>query len=133
MTTRLSDKAKDLLARPVIASLATIDPKGTPQITPLWIDVDGDNLVINTARGRVKANNIESNPHVAISVIDPENPYNVVAVRGTVVDITTDGADQHIDFLAHKYLGVDEYPMRQPGEERIKVTIRPDRISMQSD
>jgi len=131
MTDKLSAKARELIARPVLATLATLGTDGSPQVTPLWIDIEGDDLVINTARGRVKARNVERDPRVAISVIDPGDPYNVVTVRGTVVDITADGADAHIDRLAKKYLGVDEYPMRSPGEVRLKVRIRTDRIPMQ--
>src|SRR5580704_10730591 len=93
----LSERARELIARPVLASLATLNPDGSPQITPLWIDSEGDNLVFNTAKGRVKARNLEQDARVAVSVIDPDDPYNVVAVRGTVVEITTDGADAHID------------------------------------
>jgi len=127
----LSEKARQLIARPVLATLATVAPDGGPQVTPLWIEVDGDDLLVNTARGRAKARNVERDDRVAVSVIDPDDPYNVVMVRGTVVAITTDDADAHIDHLAKKYLGVDEYPMRQPGEVRLKLRIRTDRITMQ--
>jgi len=131
MTDKLSAKARELIARPVLATIATVGTDGSPQVTPLWIDAEGDDLVVNTARGRVKARNMERDRRVGISVIDPDDPYNVVIVRGAVVDISTDGADAHIDRLAKKYLGVDEYPMRRPGEVRLKVRIRTDRISMQ--
>jgi PPOX class probable F420-dependent enzyme len=132
MADTLSDKARQLIAQPVLASLATLNADGSPQITPLWVDLDGDDLLFNTAEGRVKARNVHRDPRVAVSVIDPEDQYNVVAVRGTVVDITTDGADAHIDALAKKYLGVDSYPMRQEGEVRIKVRVRTDHIAMQA-
>lgn len=132
MPDKLSDKARELLARPVLATLATVAADGAPQVTPLWIEVDGDDLLVNTARGRAKARNVERDQRVAVSVIDPGDPYNVVVVRGTVVEVTTDGADAHIDHLAKKYMGVDEYPMRQPGEVRLKIRIRTDRIPMQS-
>jgi len=131
MTDKLSDKARALLSRPVLATLATVASDGGPQVTPLWIDVDGDDLLVNTARGRTKARNLERDHRVAVSVVDPDDPYNVVVVRGTVLEVTTDGADDHIDALAKKYLGVDEYPMRQPGEVRLKIRIRTDRIPMQ--
>ena len=131
MADTLSTKARELIARPVLASLATLNPDGSPQITPLWIDLDGDNVLLNTAEGRVKARNLEKDARVAVSVIDPDDPYNVVAVQGTVIDVSTEGADEHIDSLAKKYLGVDSYPMRREGEVRIKVTIRTDRIAMQ--
>jgi PPOX class probable F420-dependent enzyme len=130
--TTLSEKARQLIARPVLASLTTLAADGSPQVTPIWIDRDGDDLLFNTAQGRVKARHMAHDPRVAVSVVDPDDPYNVVALRGTVTDITTEGADEHIDALAKKYLGVDTYPMRQEGEVRIKVRVRPDRIAMQS-
>ena len=115
----------------MLASLATLNPDGSPQITPLWVDLDGDDVVFNTAKGRKKARNLERDPRVAVTVIDPDDQYNVVAFRGTVVDVTTEGADAHIDALAKKYLGVDSYPMRREGEVRIRVTVRTDHIAMQ--
>jgi PPOX class probable F420-dependent enzyme len=127
----LSEKARALIARPVLASLATLNPDGSPQITPLWVDLDGDDVVFNTAQGRKKARNLERDARVAVTVIDPDDPYNVVALRGTVTDVTTDGADEHIDALARQYLGVDTYPMRQEGEVRIRVLVRTDHIAMQ--
>jgi PPOX class probable F420-dependent enzyme len=127
----LSEKARALIARPVLASLATLNPDGSPQITPLWVDLDGDDVVFNTAQGRKKARNLERDARVAVTVIDPDDAYNVVALQGTVSDVTTDGADAHIDALAKKYLGVDSYPMRREGEVRIRVTVRTDHIAMQ--
>ena len=127
----LSEKARALIARPVLASLATLNPDGSPQITPLWVDLDGDDVVFNTAQGRKKARNLERDARVAVTVIDPDDAYNVVAFQGTVSDVTTDGADAHIDSLAKKYLGVDSYPMRREGEVRIRVTVRTDHIAMQ--
>lgn len=124
----LSPAAAALLREPVLANLATV---GSPHVTPVWVDVDGHDVVINTAEGRVKARNLARSAKVAVSVVDPADPYRVVAFQGTVADITTDGADDHIDQLARKYLGVDTYPMRQPGEVRIKVRIRPERVLMQ--
>ena len=127
----LSEKARALISRPVLASLATLNPDGSPQITPLWVDLDGDDVVFNTAQGRKKARNLERDSRVAVTVIDPDDQYNVVAFQGTVSDVTTDGADAHIDSLAKKYLGVDTYPMRREGEVRIRVTVRTDHIAMQ--
>jgi PPOX class probable F420-dependent enzyme len=127
----LSEKARALIARPVLASLATLNPDGSPQITPLWVDRDGDDVVFNTAQGRKKARNLERDSRVAVTVIDPDDAYNVVAFQGTVADVSTEGADAHIDSLAKKYLGVDSYPMRREGEVRIRVTVRTDHIAMQ--
>ena len=127
----LSAKARALITRPVLASLATLNPDGSPQITPLWVDLDGDDVVFNTAQGRKKARNLERDSRVAVTVIDPDDQYNVVAFQGTVSDVTTEGADAHIDALAKKYLGVDAYPMRREGEVRLRVTVRTDHIAMQ--
>src|SRR3984885_5820098 len=131
MADTLSAKARELISRPVLASLATLNPDGSPQITPLWVDLDGDDVVFNTAQGRKKARNLERDSRVAVTVIDPDDQYNVVAFQGTVSDVTTEGADAHIDAMAKKYLGVDTYPMRREGEVRVRVTVRTDRIAMQ--
>ena len=129
--TTLSTKAKALVDRPIIASVATVDAEGRPQLTPVWIDRDGDDLVFNSARGRAKSTNLERDPHVAVSVVDPDDPYNVVVVRGRVEE-TEEGADAHIDSLAKKYLGLDTYPMRRPGEVRVKYRVKADKVVMQS-
>jgi PPOX class probable F420-dependent enzyme len=130
MTTALSSKARELIQRPVLANVATADSQGNPQVTPVWIDLDGEDLVFNTAKGRIKDANLVKNPHVAISVVDPNDPYNVVVVRGTVEEIE-EGADEHIDSLAKKYLGVDTYPMRRPDEVRVKYRVHADHVVMQ--
>ena len=131
MSDTLTDSSLALIARPVLATLCTVDASGGPQATPLWVEADGGDIVVNTAQGRAKARYIEGDRRVAVTVVDPDNQYNVIALRGSVVDVTTDGADAQIDRLAHKYLGVDTYPMRREGEVRISVRIRPDRILMQ--
>ena len=131
MTTQLTNKAKALVNRPVLANIATVDAEGRPQLTPVWIDLDGDDLVFNTAKGRAKEANLTKNPQVAVSVVDPDDPFNVVVVRGTV-EPTEEGADAHIDSLAKKYMGLDTYPMRRPGEIRIKYVVKADKVVMQS-
>jgi PPOX class probable F420-dependent enzyme len=123
--------AKALLDEPVIANLATVGRDGTPHLTPVWVDRVGNDIVINTAEGRTTVSNLKRQAKVAVSVVDPKDPYRVLALQGTVTAITDHDADAHIDRLAHKYLGVDTYPMRQPGERRLKITIRPDRVLMQ--
>jgi PPOX class probable F420-dependent enzyme len=132
MATTLSNKAKTLVQRPVIANVATVDSDGRPQVTPVWIDLDHGDLAFNTAKGRVKSVNLEQNPHVAVSIVDPDDQYNVVVVRGTV-EGTEEGADAHIDALAKKYLNLDTYPMRRPGEVRIKYRVHADHVVMQSE
>ena len=127
---KLSPGAVKLLQEKQIAQLATVMPDGSPQITPVWVDVepDGSYILINTAEGRVKAKNIERDPRVAVSVVDSQNPYRLAIVRGVVTERQHAGADQQIDKLAKKYLGADSYPWRQPGEQRVTLRIRPEHV-----
>jgi PPOX class probable F420-dependent enzyme len=125
----LSDKVKQLLGKKAFVHLATVMPDGSPQVSPVWVDVDGDTIVINSARGRLKDKNIEKDKRVALSLTDPDNPYAAVMIRGRVAEITTQGADQHIDKMAKKYLGQDKYPGRQPGEVRVLYKIAPEQVS----
>ncbi len=125
-TTRLPEKAKEILSKQTFVHLATLMPDGSPQVTPVWVDYEGDRLVVNTAEGRVKPRNMRDDPRVALSATDPDNPYEAVIVRGRVSELTHEGADEHIDAMAKKYLGEDEYPFRQPGEQRVKVYIEPE-------
>lgn len=118
----------DLLTKPAFAHVATLNPDGSPQVTPVWVDYDGTNLVINTARGRVKDRNLAREPRVAVSIADPENPYRYLGVQGRVVEMTEKGADAHIDKMAKKYLGKDTYPFRAPGETRVIVRIAPEKV-----
>jgi PPOX class probable F420-dependent enzyme len=110
------------------AHVATISKDGTPHITPTWIDIEDGIILINTAEGRAKQKNTSRDPRVAISVIDQNNPYNMVTVKGKVIEQTTAGADEHIDKLAKKYLGVDKYPFRSPSEKRIILKVKPVKI-----
>ena len=110
MPATLSEKALALLDRPVLATLCTLGPDGAPQATPLWVEADHGDIMVNTAQGRAKARYVDADNRVAVTVVDPEDQYNVIAVRGTVVEVTTEGAVAQIDRLAHKYLGVDTFP-----------------------
>jgi PPOX class probable F420-dependent enzyme len=114
-----------LLEEPQLAHLATVSPAGRPQVTPVWIDTDGEAVLFNTAKGRVKHRNIENNPWVAISVADRNDFYRVLWVRGRA-EVIEDGADAHIDKLAKKYLGADTYPWRKPDETRVIVRVVPE-------
>jgi PPOX class probable F420-dependent enzyme len=129
MAANIPEQFKDLFQKKAFANLATLMPDGRPQVTPVWCDLDGSNIRINTAKGRVKDKNMRRNKNVALSIYDPDNPYRHLAVQGEVVEITEQGADAHIDALAKKYLGKDKYPFRQPGEVRVMYKIRPDRVS----
>lgn len=110
------------------ASVATLMPDGSPQVSLVWVDSDEKHLIINTAEGRVKTNNLRRDPRIAVTIANSENPYQQVMVRGRVAEMTQEGADAHIDELAKKYLGVDQYPHRAPGERRVKVRIVPEKI-----
>lgn len=129
-TAKLSDDEVALLGEPVLAHLATTGPDGRPHVTPVWVDTDGEAILINTAKGRVKHRNLAQNAAVAVSVNDPSNFYRTVVARGHA-DLVDEGADAHIDKLAKKYLGKDEYPWRKPGEERVIVRIVPEEIIRQ--
>lgn len=108
--------------------IATLMKDGSPQITPTWIDHEDDIILVNTAEGRVKQRNVAREPRVAISVLDQNNPYNMVSIRGRVIEQTNKGADEHIDKLARKYLGLDKYPFRSDNEKRVILRIKPEKI-----
>lgn len=129
MPAPIPDSWKQLLKQPVFVHLTTLMSDGSPQVSPVWVDIDGDSIVINSAQGRVKDKNIRRDPRVALSVTAPDNPYSSLTIRGRVVDITTQGADAHIDAMAKKYLGKDKYPFRQPGEVRVTYRIAPEKVS----
>ena len=111
------------------AHLATLSADGSPQVTPVWFDYSEGKVRVNSARGRVKVKNMERDGRVALSILDPQNPYRHVQVRGRVTRITEEGADAHIDSLAKKYLGQDKYPFRQPGEVRVIYEIEPSSVA----
>jgi PPOX class probable F420-dependent enzyme len=127
MAATIPEKYQDLFQKKAFANLATLMPDGKPQVTPVWCDFDGKHVLVNSARGRVKDRNMRRDPRVSMALIDPDNPYRYLQLQGRVVEITEDGADQHIDRLAKKYLGLDKYPNRQPGEVRVIYKIEADR------
>jgi PPOX class probable F420-dependent enzyme len=118
----------DILKKPAFANLATLNADGSPQVTPVWVDFDGTHVIVNTARGRVKAKNLAREPRVALSIADPENPYRYLGIQGRVTEMTEAGGDAHIDKMTKKYLGKDSYPYRTPGEVRVIVKITPDKV-----
>ncbi len=124
----IPEKYRDLFNKRAFASLATLMPNGDVQVTPVWVDAENGNVVFNSARGRLKDKNVRRDPRVTLTLIDPDNPYRYLEVRGRVVDITEKGADQHIDKLANKYLGVDKYPYAKPGEVRVLYRVKPEHV-----
>jgi PPOX class probable F420-dependent enzyme len=129
MAATIPDQYKDLLQKKAFAHLGTIMKDGSPQVTPVWFDEDGTHIRVNSAKGRWKDKNMRNRPKVALSILDPENPYRYMQIRGTVVAVTENGADAHIDSLAKKYLDQDKYPFRQPGEERVIYKIAIERVT----
>ena len=126
----IPDNFRDLLVeKKAFANLAIQLPDGTPAVTPVWFDYSDGVIRMNTARGRVKARNIRVGSAVAIAIMDPDNPYRYLQVRGKVSKVTEDGAANHIDSLAKKYLGKDKYPFGQPGEVRILFEVEPSSAS----
>ena len=125
----IPEKYVDLFQKKAFASLATVMPDGRPQVTPVWCDFDGSHVIVNSAKGRRKDLNMRAEPRVSLAIIDPGNPYRYLEVRGRVTGITEEGADAHIDKMARKYLDVDKYPFRQPGEVRVLYRIEPQHCS----
>ena len=123
----LTDKARTFLEQPFVGEVTTLRPDGSPHTTVVWVDVDTDEVIFNTAVGRAKERYLRKDPRVSLIVVDPENSYRWVSVSGTA-ELSTEGADDEIDRLAKKYLGKDEYPWRSAEEQRINVRIRPERV-----
>jgi PPOX class probable F420-dependent enzyme len=129
--TEIPSAFHDLFERKSFAHFATVMPDGTPQVTPVWVGYDAErgHVLVNTARGRRKEKNVRANPKVGIEITDPDDPYRYVSVRGEVVEVTEDGAVEHIDELTRRYFEQDEYPNK--GEERgprVIVRIEPNRV-----
>jgi PPOX class probable F420-dependent enzyme len=122
----IPDNYRDLLnQKKSFANLATVLADGSPQVTPVWFDYTDGKIRVNTAKGRVKSRTLKPGAPVALAIVDPDNPYRYVQIRGRVGRAVEAGADAHIDALAKKYLGRDTYPYRQPGEVRVMYEIEP--------
>jgi len=129
-TMTLSENAAELFLGRNWGNLVDIRPDGSPHVTPVWVDYDGEHVLVNSAYGRCKVRNIQRDPRVAIDVLPAEDQQSgYVSVSGTA-ELVDEGADEHIDKLAKKYLGVDEYPFRSPGEKRVIIRITPERVDL---
>lgn len=128
MANELNDRQKELLRGKNFAHIATIDETGAPQVTPVWIDYDGTHVIFNTEKARAKAKHLQRDPRVSLSLANAENPYNYLEVRGRVVEITEEGAADHIDKMAMKYMGREKYPFNKPGDVRLIVKILPEKV-----
>ena len=125
---KLTDKQVQLLLGTNIGSLATLTEDGSPEVTPVWVDWDGEYVIVNTLQSRAKPRNVRRDPRVEIAVVNSENPYQHVRIKGNA-ELIDEGAEEHIDKLAKKYVGEDTYPWRAPGDRRVILRIRPERVA----
>jgi PPOX class probable F420-dependent enzyme len=128
MSTRIEGRAEELLEAENFCNVATLLADGSIQVVPVWVDVQDGMPALNTAEGRAWPRNLERDPRLTLTVQNMENPYEYVQIRGRVAERTHDGADAHIDRLAKKYLDADEYPYRQPGEQRVIIRVAPEHV-----
>ena len=120
---------EDLFHGDALAQLATLRSDGTPHLTPIWIDLEGDRVLVNTRADRVKANHMQQRPEVAVCIVDPADPYRYITVNGVVDSVDEAGAMAHMDHLAARYLRVAKYPWAKPDERRLLFRVRPTRVS----
>jgi PPOX class probable F420-dependent enzyme len=128
MSVKIEGRAEELLNAKNFCHVATLRADGSVHGVPVWVDVQDGRAVLNTAEGRAWPRNLERDPRVTLTVVNSENPYEYVEVRGRIAERTHDGADAHIDAMAKKYMGVDEYPLRQPGEQRVIIRVEPEHV-----
>jgi PPOX class probable F420-dependent enzyme len=128
VTVNIPESHQDLFRKKAFAHLATVMPGGHPQVTPVWVDYDGTYILVNSARGRQKDRNMRRQTKVGLDIMDPDNPYRYLGILGTVVEVTEEGAEQHIDKLAHKYTGAERYANHRPDQPRVIYKIVPDRV-----
>jgi PPOX class probable F420-dependent enzyme len=124
----LSPGVRALFEGKNFAHVATIKRDGSPQVTVVWVDIEGNNILVNTAEGRVKPKNVRRDPRVAVSICDQTNPYRAAAVQGVVTEMRHEGAEAHIEALSQKYTG-DSYKNLRPGEQRVIMVIEPDQVA----
>lgn len=125
---KLSDKAKRLIDGKNFASVATIMPNGSPQVAPVWIDRDGDTIILNSTRSRQRTRNLKRDPRIAICIYDQDNPYSNVSIRGRAFEITETGGEEHIDKMNMKYHGKPKYPYHSPSDPRVLLKVKATRI-----
>lgn len=124
--TTIPETHRDILSKRSYAHVATVNEEGVPQVTPVWVDYDGNHVLINSAKGRKKDRNMRAQPVIALSIQDPDNPYRYLGLQGKITEITEEGGYDHINKLSHKYRGND-YP-KNPGEVRVIYKIEPTRV-----
>ncbi len=132
MSTKIEGRGEELLKGKNFCSVATLRSDGTVHEVPVWVDIEDGLPVLNTAEGRAWPRNLERDPRLTLSVPNWENPYEYIEIRGRVAERTHEGADEHIDMLAKKYLGEDSYPFRQPGEQRVIIRVAPEHVHLKA-
>ena len=120
----------DLFQKCAFAQLATVMPDGSPQVTTVWVDYDGTYVLVNTSQGRQKERNVRRDARVAIAIQDPDDAYRLMTIRGRVVEVTAEGGYAHIDKMARKYIGQEKYPWLAPGEVRVILKIKPEKVTV---
>ncbi len=128
MSVKIEGRAEELLQAKNFCNVASLRADGTVHGVPVWVDIQDSRPVLNSAEGRSWVRNLERDPRITLTVQNLENPYEYLEIRGRVAERTHDGADEHIDSLAKKYMGVDEYPLRQPGEQRVIIRVDPEHV-----
>jgi PPOX class probable F420-dependent enzyme len=128
MSVKIEGRAEELLKGKNFCNVASLRADGTVHGVPVWVDIQDSRPVLNSAEGRSWVRNLERDPRVTLTVQNLENPYEYLEIRGRVAERTRDGADEHIDSLAKKYMGVDQYPLRQPGEQRVIIRVEPEHV-----
>jgi len=127
--TVIPESHSDLLDKQTFWHIATLGPDDEIQSSPVWGGWDGEHFMFSLTRGRQKYENLVRNPTIAVSGTDPDNPYRYLEIRGTVVRVDNDSSNAFIDSMAKKYMGVDEYPMHQPGDQRVVMVVAPSHTS----
>jgi PPOX class probable F420-dependent enzyme len=125
---KLTGKAKKIIDGKNFASVATLMPDGSPQVAPVWVDREGDLIILNATRSRQRTKNLKRDPRVAISIYEQDNPYSNISIRGKAIEITEKRADEHIDKMNLKYHGTPNYPWKDPKDPRVLIKIEPIRI-----
>ena len=130
MSVKIDERGEELLKGRNFCNVSTLREDGSVLSAPVWVDVEDGHPVLNSAEGRAWPRNLARDPRVTLTIQNMENPYEYLEVRGRVAERTHDGADEHIDSLAKKYLGQDEYPYRQPGEQRVIIRVEPEQAKV---
>jgi PPOX class probable F420-dependent enzyme len=130
MADEIEGRSRELLEARNFCHVATIDSDGTPHVAVVWVDVNGSDVLLNGAEGREWPENLRRDPRVTLTVVNHENPYEYVSIDGRVVEMTHDGADDHIDRMSQKYFGKKRYPDASPDQTRLLIRVRPDKISV---